>query len=82
MKSITVNISFSDELLKRIDQTARREARSRSELIRQAARAYIERKNRWTQIFEFSEKQAKRRNIRADDLAAEIADHRSAQRKR
>ena len=82
MKSTTVNVSFSDELLKRIDQMARQEAKSRSELIREAARAYVERKNRWRQIFGFSEKQAKERNIRPGDVAAEIVDHRSAQRKR
>jgi CopG family transcriptional regulator/antitoxin EndoAI len=82
MKSSTVNISFNDELLKRIDQLAQQEARSRSELIREAARAYIARKNRWNQIFDFSEKQAKKRNVREKDVAEEIANHRSTPRKR
>jgi len=51
MKSSTVNISFSDDLLKKIDRVAREESRSRSELIREAARGYIDRKRRWKQIF-------------------------------
>jgi CopG family transcriptional regulator/antitoxin EndoAI len=82
MKSSTVNISFNDELLKRIDQLAEQESRSRSELIREAARAYIERQNRWAQIFEFAEKQAKKRRISETDISQEIANHRSTPRKR
>jgi CopG family transcriptional regulator/antitoxin EndoAI len=82
MKSSTVNISFNDELLKRIDQLAQQEARSRSELIREAARAYIARKNRWNHIFDFADKQAKKRNVREKDVAEEIANHRSTPRKR
>ena len=78
MKSSTVNISFNDELLKRIDQVARQESRSRSELIREAARAYIERRNRWNQIFEFAEKRAKDRGISESDIAQEIGNHRSS----
>ena len=46
----TVNISFNSDLLQQIDQVAQEESRSRSELIREAARTYIERKRRWAQI--------------------------------
>ena len=49
-KSSTVNISFRDELLDEIDDVAKAESRSRSELIREAARMYIERKRRWNTI--------------------------------
>lgn len=41
----TVNISFQEDLLKQIDSIARDEARTRSELIREAARIYIESKH-------------------------------------
>ncbi len=61
MKSSTVNISFNEDLLKQIDKVAREESRSRSELIREAARSYIDRKRKWDQIFIFSEKQAEKR---------------------
>lgn len=40
----TVNISFKSDLLKKIDKIAKEESRSRSELIREAARMYIEKK--------------------------------------
>jgi hypothetical protein len=36
----TVNISFQTDLLKQIDNIAQNEARTRSELIREAARLY------------------------------------------
>ena len=80
MKSSTVNISFNDELLKQIDEVAREESRSRSELIRQAARSYIDRKRRWNQIFAFSERQAERRNIKEEDISEEISSFREDKR--
>ena len=78
MKSSTVNISFNDELLKKIDKIAREESRSRSELIREAARSYIDRKHRWNQIFKFSEKQAAKMNISEKDVAEEIKEYRKS----
>jgi len=82
MKSSTVNISFNDELLQQIDQVARQEARSRSEFIREAARSYLERKQRWNQIFAFSESQVKRKNIKEEDITEEISDYRETHLKR
>ena len=77
MKSSTVNISFNDELLKRIDQIAKQESRSRSELIREAARSYIERKNRWDKIYAYSERQARKKQVSDKDIADEIAKYRT-----
>ena len=47
MAAMTVNISFQAELLADIDAEAKREARSRSELLREAARLYVQRQRRW-----------------------------------
>ena len=44
MESSTVDISFNDELLEQLDQVAREESRSRSELIREAPREAISRR--------------------------------------
>lgn len=44
MATRTVNISFRADLLKQIDKVARAQSRTRSELVREAARAYVERK--------------------------------------
>ena len=42
MNTATVNISFQKNLLSEIDRMAKREHRTRSELLREAAKAYIE----------------------------------------
>ena len=41
MPSKVVNISLPEELLEEIDETANEESRTRSELLREAARRYI-----------------------------------------
>jgi metal-responsive CopG/Arc/MetJ family transcriptional regulator len=76
MKSSTVNISFNDDLLRKIDQVAREESRSRSELIREAARGYIDRKRRWKQIFDFGKTDAAKKGITEADIETEIAAYR------
>ena len=82
MKSSTVNISFNGELLKQIDATAREESRSRSELIREAARSYIERKRKWNRIFTVAEKQSARQGVTAEDIGKEIAEYRKEKKNR
>jgi len=76
----TVNISFQEGLLREIDEMAREESRSRSELIREAARIYIERKKRWKDIFAFGEKQVRRLRITESDVESEIGVYRRSQR--
>ena len=49
--NVTVNLSFQDTLLKEIDAEAKRESRSRSELLREASRLYIQRQMRWKNVF-------------------------------
>jgi len=72
----TVNISFNDDLLRQIDKVAQEESRSRSELIREAARSYIDRKKRWGQIFKLGAEMAKARNLVPEDIEKEIASYR------
>jgi metal-responsive CopG/Arc/MetJ family transcriptional regulator len=80
MKTGTVNISFQEGLLREIDEMAREESRSRSELIREAARIYIERKKRWKDIFAFGEKQVRRLRLTERDVESEIGVYRRAKR--
>jgi CopG family transcriptional regulator/antitoxin EndoAI len=76
MKSSTVNISLNDDLLEQIDAVARQESRSRSELIREAARAYIDRRNRWAKVFSLGDKVARRAKLTEQDVEREIAAYR------
>ena len=72
MSARTVNISFQTDLIEQIDTVAKEESRSRSEIIREAARMYIERKKRWKTLFAFGEQLQSRRNIREEDVFSEI----------
>jgi CopG family transcriptional regulator / antitoxin EndoAI len=80
MTRMTVNISFEEGLLRQIDEMAREESRSRSELIREAARIYIERKKRWKDTFSFGEKQVRRLRLTERDVESEIGGYRRSKR--
>ena len=72
MPTVTVNIAFQDSLLNEIDKTARKEFRSRSELIREAARLYIERRNQWNDFFLLGDKVLLENQLTEGDVAGEI----------
>ena len=69
----TVNISFRQDLLEQIDEVARTESRSRSELLREAARMYIQRKRRMDTVIESIRETVRQRGITEADVVAEIA---------
>ena len=82
MSTTTVNIAFQKTLLREIDQAARTESRSRSEFLREAARAYIKRKERWKDVFAMGREIAKTQGISADDVSKEINAHRKSKASR
>ncbi|NTU44218.1 MAG: ribbon-helix-helix protein, CopG family [Chlorobiaceae bacterium] len=78
MPTVTVNIAFQDSLLDEIDKTARKEFRSRSELIREAARLYIERRSQWSDLFALGDMVAQNNQLTQDDVSGEIASARAS----
>lgn len=82
MPATTVNISFQSELLADIDAEARREARSRSELLREAARLYVERQRRWDAVFQLGDDIVRREGVGEVDVQREIAAFRQERRGR
>ena len=78
-KTNTVNISFRKELLEEINDVARAESRSRSELIREAARMYIERKRRWGAIFSTADQKIAASDAKEGEVLSEIKKHRRGQ---
>ena len=68
----TVNISFNDDLLAMIDEVAKKESRSRSELLREAVRMYVDRKQRWEKIFAFGRAAAMEKQLSEADVDREI----------
>lgn len=80
MAATTVNISFQAELLAEIDAEAKREARSRSELLREAARAYVDRQRRWDSVFQIGDAVTRRENLSEADVNEEISASRHQRR--
>ena len=72
MAVATVNISFQEDLLGQIDRIAKNEARTRSELIREAARIYIEKKKKWESIFAYGESVSSKYKFTEDELNENI----------
>ena len=73
MGNVTVNISFQDSLLAEIDAEAKRESRSRSELLREAARLYVRRQRQWDRIFALGDAISKRSKLTEQDVTDEIS---------
>jgi predicted transcriptional regulator len=76
MSTSTVNIAFQTELLREIDRVASEESRSRSEFLREAARAYIRRKRRWAGIFSMGRTLAEAGRLVPGDVVREIRAYR------
>ncbi len=72
MRNVTVNISFQDTLLSEIDAEAKRESRTRSELLREAARLYVRRQKQWERVFALGDELARKRSLTEADVAREI----------
>ena len=72
VSNVTVNISFQDSLLAEIDAEAERESRSRSELLREAARVYVRRQKQWDKVFALGEDLSRSKNLTEADVTKEI----------
>jgi len=78
LMSVTVSISFDESLLADIDKLAKRERRSRSELIQEAVRLHVERKKRWNRILALGQATTKSKGLSKRDVTAEIRAHRKS----
>jgi len=78
----TVNISFQKELLLEIDKLANEETRSRSELIREAARAYLDKKKKWKKLFQLADSHSTKINLKEHDIQTEIKNYRKSKTKK
>ncbi len=77
MDAQIVNISLPAKLLSLIDKVAEKEARSRSELFREAIRSYVLRKAQWDELYRYGQKKAKKLKFKEKDVENIIADYRS-----
>lgn len=72
MQTQTLNIALPKKLVKKIDQQAKEEYRNRSELIREALRIYLKRREEWSQIFKAGRQAAKKMGITSEKQINDI----------
>lgn len=72
MSTVTVNISFQDSLLNEIDKTAKKQHRSRSEPLREAARLCIQRQQKWEELFQLGDHITESVHLTVRDVEEEI----------
>lgn len=77
MDAQIINISLPAKLLLLVDKVAEKEARSRSELFREAIRSYVLRKAKWDELFSYAQKQAKKLKIKEKDVESIVTNYRS-----
>ena len=68
-----INIAFPEDLLKEIDKESGLESRTRSELVRESVRVYLN-TARWKRIREYGEKKKYELGIESDDQVEKIID--------
>ena len=76
MALATINVPFQEELLIQIDRFAKNESRTRSDLIIEATRIYISRKEKWEHIFIYGESLSEKYKFTEDDVNEEIKKYR------
>lgn len=72
MQTQTLNIALPKELVKKVDEVAKKEYRNRSELIRTALLSYLKDQEQWNQIFKAGEKAMKDMDIKGEEEVNKI----------
>ena len=79
-KTDTVTISLTPELVAEVDRLARKEGRTRSELLREAFRQYSLRLQRWDQLFSYGQARAAAGSLTDDGIAIAVTRRRRSRR--
>ena len=66
MQTQTLNIALPMNLVKKVDDRAKKEYKNRSELIREALRIYLQDTQEWEEIFESGQKAMKKMGIKSE----------------
>ena len=68
MNTKTLNISLPPTLVEQLDRVAKNRSANRSELIRDAVRAYLRDEQEWEALFAYGQAQAKRLGVTEQDV--------------
>ena len=67
MNTQTLNISLSKDLVKKVDERAKKEYKNRSEFIREALRVYLADRDDWYDLLEYGKKAGKKMGIKNEE---------------
>ena len=74
MLTQTFNISLPKDLVKKVDKFAKKEYRNRSELIKEALRVYLQKRQEWEDLFSYGRKIGKKMGVKSEDDAYKIVE--------
>jgi metal-responsive CopG/Arc/MetJ family transcriptional regulator len=77
MAVATINLTFDDDLIKQIDLIANNESLTRTDLIYNSVKMYINRKQKLQELFAYGECVALRNNFTEEDVMEEIKKYRN-----
>lgn len=72
MQTQTLNIALPKDLVKKVDEVAKKEYRNRSELIREALRIYLTRLERWGRILKTGKEYGEKMGIKSEEDVVRI----------
>jgi len=77
MAVATINLAFEDDFVKQIDLIANNESLTRTDLIYNSVRMYINRKQKLQELFAYGESVAARNKFTEEDIIGEIRKYRN-----
>jgi len=79
MAIATINLAFEDDFVKQIDLIANNESLTRTDLIYNSVKMYINRKQKLQELFAYGESVAAKSNFTEEDIMDEIRKYRNNQ---
>lgn len=76
----TISLSVPPEMAEKIKELMKKEGRTRSELIREALRRYVE-EQEWKEIYRYGEMKAREKGIKEEDVDRIVHEYREEKRK-
>lgn len=77
MQTQTLNIALPRDLVKKVDERARKEYKNRSELMREALRIYLTDRQEWEDLLDYGKKVGKKMGIKSEeDINKIVYEHR------
>ncbi len=81
MKTSTINLSIPRDLLEKADREAKRESRSRSELMREALRKYLEDRAGLDNLLAYTTAHVRKLGLVPRDVETAIREYRAAKKR-